>query len=435
MRHPVYSLRRLGAKEFPKIVSAVGSEAVAVGIDVSKRELVLMLRRRDAHFLGPYRAANPGQIPELIQLLREVGSRGPTQVAMESSGTYGDALRQALSDAAIELQRVEAKRSHDYAEVFDGVPSQHDGKDAAVIAELCAIGKCGRWEYGQAGENESRMRLAVEGLDAQDRIRRLWLGRLEALLARHWPEATNVMRLRSGTLLRALVHYRGPAALAADDKALEKLLRWGGTLLRKDKAQTLIESAKTTLGVRQNAVDQERLGRCAKAAREASLEINRCRGELKELAKGNRVIEAQAKAVGVATACVLWTRLGDPHNYPSAGAYRKAMGLNLTERSSGQYKGLPHLSKRGDPLVRRWMHMAGLRLIGMHSPVGRWYRDKRRRSSGSHLCAITGVVRRLAMALHRVPVGNQEFDARRLFAGPAAADASKGTQTSGGLMS
>jgi len=432
MRRQVYSLRRLSAKEFARIVEQLGAGPVAVGIDVSKRELVLMLRRQDATFLGPYCAANPEQIPQIVQLLRQVGSRGAFQVAMESSGTYGDPFRQALSDAGIELRRVEAKQSHDYAEVFDGVPSQHDGKDAAVIAELCAIGKSRRWEYEPVSEKDSRMQLAVEWLDAQDRIRRLWLGRLEALLARHWPEATSVMELRSGTLLRALAHYQGPAALAADDKALEKLLRWGGTWLKKDKAQALIDSARRTLGVRQNAVDQERLGRCAKAAREATLQINRCRGELRQLAKGNRVIEAQAKAVGVATACVLWTRLGDPHDYPSAGAYRKAMGLNLSEQSSGQYKGLPHVSKRGDPLVRRWMHMAALRLIARNTPVARWYRDKRRRSSDNHRCAITAVVRRLAIALHRVPVGGREFDPARLFPGHAAAQA---PQTTGGLMS
>ena len=31
------------------------------------------------------------------------------------------------------------KTVSDYSEIFDGVPSQHDGKDAAMIAELVAI--------------------------------------------------------------------------------------------------------------------------------------------------------------------------------------------------------------------------------------------------------------------------------------------------------
>ena len=66
-------------------------------------------------------------------------------MALEPSGTYGDPLRQALSDAGIAVVRVSPKAAHDYAEVFDGVPSQHDGKDAAVVAELAALGKSTPW--------------------------------------------------------------------------------------------------------------------------------------------------------------------------------------------------------------------------------------------------------------------------------------------------
>ncbi len=58
------------------------------------------------------------------------------------------------------------------------------------------------------------------------------------------------------------------------------------------------------------------------------------------------VLQAQGKVVGVPTACVLWTSTGDPRKYHAAAAYRKAMGLNLVERSSGKYKGRLRISKR-----------------------------------------------------------------------------------------
>ena len=67
------------------------------------------------------------------------------RVALEPSGTYGDPLRQALHDAGLPALRVSPKAAHDYAEIFDGVPSQHDGKDAAVVAELAALGKAKAW--------------------------------------------------------------------------------------------------------------------------------------------------------------------------------------------------------------------------------------------------------------------------------------------------
>jgi hypothetical protein len=34
----------------------------------------------------------------------------------------------------IPVVRVSPQAAHDHAEVFDGVPSQHDGKDAAVVS-------------------------------------------------------------------------------------------------------------------------------------------------------------------------------------------------------------------------------------------------------------------------------------------------------------
>jgi len=426
MRRQVYSSRRLSAKDFGRFVSGVGPGPVTIGVDVSKRELVLMVRRGPGNFLGPLCAANPLQVREVVDLVGLVAARGPVKVAMEPSGTYGDALRQAMSDAKLELHKVGSKRSHDYAEVFDGVPSQHDGKDAAVIAELCAIGKSSPWAYEPPDEKQGRMRLLVEWMDGQDRIRRLWLGRLEAILARHWPEATGVLPLRSATLLRALEHYRGPADLAADPQAVHKLLGWGGKLLRREKAEALVESARTTPGVRQNQADRDRLGRVAGQALAACHELRRSRSQLKQLAEGNPTIAAQAAAVGLATACVLWVRLGDPHDYPAAAAYLKAMGLNLAERSSGQHKGHMHISKRGDPLVRRWLHMAALRLVGAQGPVRDYYRGKRAGHGGSHRYAITAVVRRLAVALYKVAVHDRQFDPARLFAGPKAAQAASG---------
>jgi transposase len=89
--------------------------------------------------------AYPEQLPDLLALLRQLGQEQAVTVALEPSGTYGDPLRQALTDAGLSVLRVSPKAAHDYAEVFDGVPSQHDGKDAAVVAELAALGKAASW--------------------------------------------------------------------------------------------------------------------------------------------------------------------------------------------------------------------------------------------------------------------------------------------------
>ena len=80
------------------------------------------------------------------------------------------------------MHRVSGKAVHDYAEIFDGVPSQHDGKDAAIVAELAALGKSSPWPYEPPTEFDQELRYWVERVDIQQRIEMLWLGRLEALV-------------------------------------------------------------------------------------------------------------------------------------------------------------------------------------------------------------------------------------------------------------
>jgi transposase len=87
------------------------------------------------------------------------------------------------------------------------VPSQHDGKDAAVVAELAALGKAMPWEYQPADLWEQELAYGVEWMVAHRQILTIWQGRLEGLLARHWPEATQVLKLSSATLLRVLKRY------------------------------------------------------------------------------------------------------------------------------------------------------------------------------------------------------------------------------------
>src|SRR5262245_55431572 len=255
-------------------------------------------------------------------------------LALESSGTYGDALRQALADAGITVQRVSNKASHDYAEVFDGVPSQHDGKDAAVVAELAALGKAQPWAYQPASPWEQELEYWVEWMVAHRQLLTTWQGRLEGLLARHWPEATPVLKLSSGTLLRVLSHYGDPQALAADPQAAQRLARWGRAFLSSEKIERLLAEARSSVGVRVGEWQRRQIQDYARQALAARREAERAQRHLRGLAKGHAELQAQGKVVGVPTACVLWASTGDPRNYHAASAYRKAMGLNLVERSS-----------------------------------------------------------------------------------------------------
>ena len=118
-------------------------------------------------------------------------------------------------------------------------------------------------------------------------------------------------------------------------------------------------------------------------------QISACKRRLRALTRGHEAIEAQAPAVGLVTACVLWVCLGDPHAYGSAAAYRKAMGLNLVEHSSGAFKGRLRISKRGQRLARKWLYFGALRW--MRDPSVRpWVLPKKARDGGRGMRAMVG---------------------------------------------
>jgi transposase len=399
-----------------ELVSRLADGLVRVGVDVAKKELFVTVLDSSGAFQRPWKVKQPSEIGRLVEHLKCLAASRPLLVAMESTGTYGDCLRQALTDAGLVPHRVSAKAVKDYSETFDGVPSNHDGKDAAIIAELIRFGKSKAWPSVPSSEWEAKVERQVEWLDTQQDILVLWLGRIEAMLARHWPELVSLLKLNSATLLRMLAHYGGPAAVANCTEAEQRIRNWGRIGLSERKVQAVLESARHTVGVRMASETRVVLGDYAREAVKARQEIQQAKQVLKELATENPTIMTMSQVVGPATACVLWATIGNPRDFHCGEAYRKAMGLNLRERSSGQHQGKLKITKRGSSLARRWLYFAALRLI-QQPPVKVWYLQKKHKDQGQGARAVVAVMRKLALAVYSVTTRGEPFDLKRLMPG------------------
>lgn len=391
-------------------------QRVTLGLDVSKDTIFAVWRWENGVCERPWTIRNPWEVQLFAEKVGHLALVHGLQIAMEPTGTYGDALRQALADLGIVLHWVSPKAAHDYAEVLDGVPSQHDGKDAAIVAELAALGKAKVWEWS-SNEWEEELAGPVDWMEIHREQLTMWCGRLEGLLARHWPEASAASKLTGGVLLRCLAEYGGPDGLAEDPKAAQRLSRWSRGRWPKEKIEAFLNGARQSVGVRLSRVSRDQIRQYAAKAQDCRRAIAHSRKALKGLAAGHEVLARQAQAVGLVTACVLWTRLGDPRSYDSGPAYRKAMGLNLKERSSGRWIGRLKITKRGPSSVRRWLYFAALRLIRQGS-AKRYYETRKTRGGEAALMrAIIGVMRKLALALYRVSVSDETFHIEKLFPG------------------
>jgi transposase len=396
-----------------ELILRLAEGPVWAGLDVGKGHTMVVIRDAQGTTLRPWKVRQPDEIGVIAERLKELSRHRPLVVAMEPTGTYGDPLRQALGDVGLAVHRVSPKSTSDYAEVYDGVPSQHDGKDAAVVAELAAIGKSRPWPLAPAAYGE--MRHEVQWMDTQQDILQLWLGRLEALLARHWPELTSLLELNSATLLRILAEYGGPRAVCQDPQAQARLTRWSGALMKREKIEAVLESARSTRGVRMQPADCDFVQRSARAAQAARQEIRQVQNSLEKRAAGDEVVQRVGQAVGMVTACVLFAAVGNPGDYSCGEAYRKALGLNLKERSSGKYRGHLKITKRGPSIARRWLYFSALRMV-QQAAVKPWYERKKSQDQQRGGKGVVAVMRKLSLAVYAVARG-ATFDAARLFPG------------------
>ena len=146
-----------------KLKEVVEGQAVTLAVDGAKEVPLAAVMKSPDDVILTMKWNQPSEMEEVVELLGRLGAR-ELQVAMEATGTYGDALRAHLWAAGIEVYRVSSKRVHDLAEVHDGVPSRHDAKSAAIIGKLHMEGRSERWPMRSALQRDAVAAVKLMGM-------------------------------------------------------------------------------------------------------------------------------------------------------------------------------------------------------------------------------------------------------------------------------
>lgn len=410
-----YSAVELEKVKVERVRKEVAGQVVVFGVDIAKEVPYAALRTKSSEVLVTVKWRQPEQTHQVLDWLEALGA-SQLELVMESSGTYGDALRAQAHLRGMEVYQVSPKRVRDAREVYDGVPSSHDGKCAAVIGYLHQQGLSRRWQSKPEVERRLQAAMRLESYYKEQFQRAS--GKLEALLQRHWPELDKQMPLGSTTQLVLLQEYGSAAAVAREPKAARELMRRASRgQLQGGKLAAILESAAQTTG--EVALEQEEklvqeLARDMLRAREAEKKAHQ---QLQQLCRREPEAARLEAVVGVTAAAALVGEAGSAEGFESVGQYEKAMGLNLVENSSGKKKSGVQISKRGSSLVRQLLCLATWRLM-QRCPLARsWYERKVQRDGdkkGSRLKATVALMRKLVRGLWHVARG-AEFDPHLLF--------------------
>lgn len=413
MKKRVYKATKVKKLNLEKLKNEVEGKDIVLSVDVAKEAFMAVVMGKDKERIITISWQHPFESQLFFDtILKELPWRS-LEVALEPSGTYGDCLRTYFQEQGVSVYRVSPKRSHDAAEVFDGVPSTHDAKASAIIGWLHLEGSSEIWPMQTNDQRE--LGAAIQSMKLHDKTFYCYINKLEGLTMRYWPELTQHLQLQSATLLELLMKYGSPESVAQDiEQAKRLMIKTGGSMLKGTKIAKVLESAKISLGVKcieaERAVLQElcyEIRRLQKLRRQAKRKIE-------ELTKNIDCVREMTPVIGKVTAAILYMTIGDVKEYDNAGSIVKTLGLNLKERSSGKHKGLLRITKRGSGSARMYLYMAVLRLIRRESIIKAWYLKKVSRDGGIKKKALVAIMRKLASALWHVGQG-AKFDESKLF--------------------
>lgn len=416
MRKRIYRSTPVNELDIPRLAEAVRGRRVVIGVDVAKRDFKAAVLEPGQGGLATLSWRAPEQVSTFTRFVAELGKVAEVEVALEPTGTYGDPLRTMLIALGVPVFKVSAKHSHDAAELYDGVPSQHDAKCAAIVAWLHAQGRSSRWE--EMPEAMRDLAAAVDLMVLFDKQEQGCLGRLEARLARHFPELTMHLELGSATMLSLCETFGDAQAIAAHATEARALMRKvGGALLSSAKIEQVIEAAQSSTGVAASAGERSALQVLAREANRQRKEAAAARHKVEELGQSHAPVARMSEVIGKASAAVVFAEAGDPGAYAAPKAYVKALGLNLKIRNSGKPadQGRLKITKRGSSMSRKYLYFAVLRLLQNERCFKAWYERKRERDGGKqNLKAVIALMRKLAAALWHVARG-AAFEPTRLF--------------------
>lgn len=409
-----YQAVRVEQVRVDEVVPALAAGCI-VAIDVAKQKFVVALATLAGDVVKLFRFDHPVETAKFLELVTALckAVSGGVKAAMEPTGTYGDAVRHQLVARGVSVWMVSPKRTHDSQALFDNVRSLHDPKSAFLIAKLCAMGLATEWS--PATPTRRRLRALVELRRHEQRREELCIARIEALLARHWPELERWMDLRQQkSALRLLATYASPRRVSAQAELVTAFLREvSKQRLSTELVAGVVGDAHTTLGVPMEPEEERMIERLATEALDARARTEEVEREMSLLGREDEVFARLQSCAGTYTAATIVASC-DPRQYATARQFEKACGLNLREKSSGEQHGRLSITKRGPGVVRQVFYLFALRMIQESAVVRTWYMRRRGYTEESKSRAVVAVMRKLTRAMFHV-ARTGEFDATKLF--------------------
>jgi len=402
----------------------IKNETLVVGIDIGKEShYARAFDNRGIELAKLLRFSNTAHgyeaLDEWMHKIMEQKEKTEAIVGFEPTGHYWFTLGDHLQRRGRRLGIVNPFHVKCTRELDDNSPTKNDRKDPKTIAMLV---KDGRYRdvyipadlYSELREAVSeRERLQEQLIALSNQIHR-WLDI-------RFPEFITVFKDWGGkTAQSTLKHFPTPARVVAAGTA-GLLAIWQEHLkkISLKRAKRLVQAASGSIG--RTAGSEAAEAALANLLTQYEL-ITGQRQEIEQLMQELllRVPNAgkmlEIKGVGMVTAAVIVSEIGDIRRFQDPRQILKMAGLSLKENSSGKHKGKTTISKRGRRRLREGLFRVMIPMLATNAEFRAMHRKNLTRATNplSKMQSIIALCGKLVRVIYAMLTKGCSYDAEKM---------------------
>ncbi len=401
------------------------AEVLFIGIDISSKDHVVraVLGNMD-HLKNKFIFSS--SYDDLIHFcdwvhgLKKICNAKYVFIGLEPTGQYWMPVYEFLRDNLPEfgIYEVATRSVSYYRKMKDSNTSKTDPRDAYIIAELVAIGKCCRPIQHTSLTRDLReaMRLYDEAATRLKQTRQ----QLMAMVQKSFPEALASVSSpeRIDGIFNILQDSIDPKIITMNSSEQWVKLKLKRGISRK-KLQNLYLLAEQSLGQTNNSNIRNSLWETQWSSWKNALQR---RDDLKNILK--KVIDTHEATPllltidGVATITIaaFLAGVGDINQYSSVKQIEKIFGLDFFRWQSGKMDCQPHITKHGYSIGRHYMVLAAERFIKYPKPKEYYNkRPKKNKNGKPGMAGVIALTAKLIRIMFAVAKTGKPYDASLAF--------------------
>lgn len=377
------------------------------GIDVGKEKHRICIKTSEDKNMDSFWFQNDYKgFDKLIQRIP-----AETMIGLEATNEYHKPLVNFLKTKRFEVFVFNPRKTKHFA-MINHISVKTDKVDAGILADFMTMGfhKTQEQTVNKYPVLRQLTRTRMNLVQDQTRYKSRILNRLAVV----FPEYEKLFSGSFGkTFNKLLEKYTIPEMIANIEleDLTNELIKTSMGFFRENKAKEIIETARNTIGVKENIegyIEEIRMN--LKYVQELEKDINKLDRKIQEQLMPIEQKLSTIQGINSVLSAAMIAEIGDIGNFKSRRALYNFSGANSKTKQSGKFTGKAKMSKHGNKYFRMALWLGAISCINHNKIYRKYYFKKVYIDKKDKMKAVNAVARKLCYQVFRILKYNENFE-------------------------